>query len=216
MQKLFAVSAVVVLSLLIVAAGRKLNPTNHPDPTSGAVCEFLGYEATDKLGFVGTGAAGSPICVATNGDVTLSGSFKVDNAAGTDAMCLDSSGELGVGTCSPAAVVHAASASGTTAGFIAENTAATGGGRYEILHGAGGALAIQFSGATEMRIFQGDRIQIETILRLEDVLKFTPTDAPPTCDSGNEGAMYGDDSLNLPCYCNGTGWVQMDDFSTGC
>lgn len=46
------------------------------------------------------------------------------------------------------------------------------------------------------------------------VLKLAPTDSPPGCDT--EGMIYADDSLNLPCYCNGTTWLQMDDFATMC
>ncbi|MFH1781547.1 MAG: hypothetical protein ABH835_02960 [Patescibacteria group bacterium] len=48
--------------------------------------------------------------------------------------------------------------------------------------------------------------------------KLTPTATPPeTCtDIGIEGSMYYDSDLNLPCVCNGTNWLQMDDFVSVC
>lgn len=41
-------------------------------------------------------------------------------------------------------------------------------------------------------------------------VRAVPTDTPPTCNSGLEGGIYADDSLNEPCFCNGSSWVQMD------
>lgn len=42
------------------------------------------------------------------------------------------------------------------------------------------------------------------------------TDLPGSCSANIEGAQYSDASLNMPCYCNGSGWVQMNDYTTGC
>lgn len=48
-------------------------------------------------------------------------------------------------------------------------------------------------------------------------LQLNVTDTPSiSCSAAEEGTMYGDDSLNMPCYCNSTDYVQMDDFSTPC
>ena len=39
---------------------------------------------------------------------------------------------------------------------------------------------------------------------------------PVACAGGTEGRAYMDTDLHLPCVCNATNWVQMDDFSTTC
>jgi len=44
-----------------------------------------------------------------------------------------------------------------------------------------------------------------------------PTSTPPvTCDGTTEGATYYDSDLHLLCTCNGTNWLQQDDWSTTC
>ncbi len=43
-----------------------------------------------------------------------------------------------------------------------------------------------------------------------DTFQSNPTDSPGTCDGTTEGRMYYDDSLDEPCFCNGTGWRQFD------
>lgn len=69
----------------------------------------------------------------------------------------------------------------------------------------GGTQVMQIVGATTNFILQ------------TDMLKLEPVTAPPeTCASAFEGAIYSDSDLSLPCFCTGTGWVQMDDFSTAC
>jgi len=52
----------------------------------------------------------------------------------------------------------------------------------------------------------------------DDLLKLTPVSAPPfTCDSSYDGAIYYDSDVQFHCSCkSGTGWVQMNDYSTGC
>ena len=49
-----------------------------------------------------------------------------------------------------------------------------------------------------------------TMLEVSSVIRSTPTDSPGSCNSSIEGAMYYDDSLNEPCFCNGTAWQQFD------
>lgn len=46
-----------------------------------------------------------------------------------------------------------------------------------------------------------------------DVLKILPRKTAPP---GATGMIYVDSDLNLPCFYNGTNWVQMDDFTTVC
>ena len=48
---------------------------------------------------------------------------------------------------------------------------------------------------------------------INDVLKILPRSAAP---AGATGMIYVDSDLNLPCFYNGTNWVQMDDFTTVC
>lgn len=46
-------------------------------------------------------------------------------------------------------------------------------------------------------------------------IQMKPASSPPiTCTQA--GAIYSDSDLNLPCFCDGTSWKQMDDFSTVC
>ena len=47
-------------------------------------------------------------------------------------------------------------------------------------------------------------------LEVSSVIKSTPTDAPGACDINTRGGMYYDDSMNEPCFCNGTEWRQFD------
>lgn len=49
-----------------------------------------------------------------------------------------------------------------------------------------------------------------TKLEVSSVIRSTPTDSPGTCDPTTEGAMYYDDSMNEPCFCNGSSWRQFD------
>lgn len=47
-------------------------------------------------------------------------------------------------------------------------------------------------------------------LEVSSVIRSTPTDSPGTCNASIEGAMYYDDSLSEPCFCNGSSWRQFD------
>jgi len=43
------------------------------------------------------------------------------------------------------------------------------------------------------------------------IIKLTATTTAETCDaSTNVGSMYYNDTLNEPCYCNGSAWTQFD------
>lgn len=39
---------------------------------------------------------------------------------------------------------------------------------------------------------------------------------PYSCNGTTKSCLYGDTSLNTPCYCNGTDWVQMKNTSRIC
>ncbi len=48
-------------------------------------------------------------------------------------------------------------------------------------------------------------------------LTLSPTDSPLACSAGratHAGRIYFDDSLNEPCYCDGSSWQQMDGGGT--
>ena len=47
-------------------------------------------------------------------------------------------------------------------------------------------------------------------LEVSSIIKSTPTDSPGTCNSNTEGGMYYDASMQEPCFCNATNWVQFD------
>lgn len=51
-------------------------------------------------------------------------------------------------------------------------------------------------------------------LHISGLAKLDPTDTPGTCDSSEEGSFYMDDSMNEPCFCNGTSWTQFDGGGT--
>ena len=51
----------------------------------------------------------------------------------------------------------------------------------------------------------------------KDMLKLQPVSSPPeTCSENIEGGIYYDDDVNKHCACDGTNWVQMNDYTTGC
>lgn len=57
----------------------------------------------------------------------------------------------------------------------------------------------------------------QSMVMTKDLLMLSPVSTPPEiCTSSWLGAMYNDNDINLPCYCNGVNWVQMDDFSSIC
>jgi hypothetical protein len=43
-----------------------------------------------------------------------------------------------------------------------------------------------------------------------DAIGSAPSNTPPTCAAAVEGAMYYDDSMSEPCFCDGTNWVTFD------
>jgi len=56
-----------------------------------------------------------------------------------------------------------------------------------------------------------------TFILKDDMLKLHAITAPPViCDASLEGGIYSDDDLNLPCFCTGANWVQMNDFTSVC
>jgi hypothetical protein len=73
----------------------------------------------------------------------------------------------------------------------------------------GRAANVGLGGVLSAGVIQGNE------LKVLNYLKANPTDTPPTCGASMKGAMYYDDSLNKPCYCNGTApWQQFNDHST--
>ena len=58
---------------------------------------------------------------------------------------------------------------------------------------------------------------VQFLLR-DDLIKLNPVPTPPlTCDALNDGAIYYDSDVKFHCSCkSGTGWVQMNDYTTAC
>lgn len=71
---------------------------------------------------------------------------------------------------------------------------------------AAGSFAL-YSSSGRQSFFDGP-------VRVDDYLAIDPQATPPSTPS--LGWIYVDSDLNLPCFYNGSGWVQMDDFSTAC
>lgn len=47
-------------------------------------------------------------------------------------------------------------------------------------------------------------------LEVSSVIRSTPTDSQGTCSAAIRGGMYFDNSMNEPCFCDGTNWKQFD------
>lgn len=70
---------------------------------------------------------------------------------------------------------------------------------YGVLATAGESLSFgESDGTINMRINPAGTV------------RFTPTDTPDTCNAGNEGSLYYDNSLNEFCDCDGSSWAQVD------
>ena len=70
---------------------------------------------------------------------------------------------------------------------------------YGVLATAGESLSFgEADGTINMRINPAGTV------------RFTPTDTPDTCNAGNEGSLYYDNSLNEFCDCDGSSWAQVD------
>lgn len=51
----------------------------------------------------------------------------------------------------------------------------------------------------------------------KNMLKLNPESAPPEmCNANFVGGIYVDTELNRPCYCDGSNWLSMADFTTIC
>nr|MDA3836398.1 hypothetical protein [Nanoarchaeota archaeon] len=57
----------------------------------------------------------------------------------------------------------------------------------------------------------------KTFVLANDYIKLEGVSVPPfVCDSADDGAIYYDVDIKRHCSCNGTSWIQMDDYSTVC
>ena len=59
----------------------------------------------------------------------------------------------------------------------------------------------------------------QTHLDVNYLLRLSPVSSHyPSCSTDLTGGMlmYGSTDSAVPCFCNGTDWLQFDDFSTTC
>ena len=78
-----------------------------------------------------------------------------------------------------------------------------------------GSLGFSTNGVEALRVDRDGRVGIGTTspvqkLDVNAVMHLNPIDSPGACDSGVRGSVYYDDSMNEPCFCNGSAWVQFD------
>ncbi|MFQ5525967.1 MAG: hypothetical protein ACE5GX_06850 [Thermoanaerobaculia bacterium] len=81
--------------------------------------------------------------------------------------------------------------------------------------GSNPLLEVAAAGTNRLLVRQDGRVGIgaaspATTLEVSSVMRLTPTDAPGTCGASLEGSMYYDASMNEPCFCDGTSWIQFD------
>lgn len=136
-----------------------------------------------------------------------------------------SSGNVGIGTHAPQSILDAKSAASvvnlrstgaasftelnfvTDAGVasfgVAGSGAGTPGEAYFDNRGVNGPLNFYVDNA-RISLFTAGYNETSVAMR------YVPTDAPPTCNAGLEGAQYYDDSLNEFCDCDGSAWAQID------
>lgn len=52
--------------------------------------------------------------------------------------------------------------------------------------------------------------EVESTVYIEETLKLKPLTTAPTCDSGEKGLLYVDDTTNKLRFCDGTSWVNLN------
>ncbi len=104
--------------------------------------------------------------------------------------------------------------SGHNSGLIQLERRRTDGGVYTLRSGCGSVNCTDdFSIArtsTGTCIAIRDGCDVDIPVLETDTFMLNPTDAPGTCSSSTEGALYFDDSLSELCSCNGSSWNQVD------
>ena len=136
----------------------------------------------------------------------------------TPAVIVSSSGNVGVGTTSPGALLEVAG--GVRGGNFVDrdNTAYNVDPNY-LSHIANLRIGATSNAENTLSV-SGDadvtgKLGVGTTspkakLEVSSVIKSTPTDSPGTCNSDMRGGMYYDASLNEPCFCDGSNWKQFD------
>ena len=73
---------------------------------------------------------------------------------------------------------------------------------------AAGDFRVSNTGNHDMWFGTNDTERVR--IRAAGTVIFAPTDTPATCNGGNEGGIYYDNSLNEFCDCDGSSWAQID------
>lgn len=131
---------------------------------------------------VGIGTSNPGVALDVNGSsaANISSRVKNTNSSGLASVKVYNSADLGFEMVA------------TGSGYAVPST-------YGVLATAGESLSFgESDGTINMRINPAGTV------------RFTPTDSPDTCNAGNEGSLYYDNSLNEFCDCDGSSWAQVD------
>lgn len=163
----------------------------------GVFAPLAGADATDLTAYVLKTLAGQQSITATGAgnDITLSTLASGDDIivqAGDD-ISLES------GAAGATAVIGA-----TSAGLFSPD------GDTEV-SAEDGQIRLYVQDGDIGLIIDDNGIIVKEMLRIH-----RDTTPPATCDGTTEGGLYLDSDTHLLCVCNGTGWVQVADGTTGC
>ncbi|MDP8212646.1 MAG: hypothetical protein P9X22_05055, partial [Candidatus Zapsychrus exili] len=181
-----------------------------------------------ELNAAGTHGHGGKI-VYDGGDNKMYIQTGIEGSLATRMTFLRDSGNVGIGTTSPGAKLDVAGIGhfddlvevaaigeawfqavvGSSAGLFGNDGVQT------YIYDASNPIGIWAGGTEKMTVQDDGNVGIGTTspnqkLHVNAVMQLSPTDSPGTCDAAAEGSIYADDSLNEPCYCNGSAWTQFD------
>lgn len=144
--------------------------------------------------------------------VDSDGRFRLyDQTAGQERLSIDTNGYVGIGTSTPERDLTILSSTPRPLKLTRDSGADTYI-QYENTNRnwtAGLDESLGFVIAEGIQITTNPRFVIEIggDITIEKLIQLTPTDTPSSCSSSaDEGKIYMDDSLNKPCYCDGSGW----------
>lgn len=203
---------------IVKVVGLRLTPTDVmgvADPQEGDVY----FDDNANAPFVYNGAAWAPMVYSAGSGLALvSGEFSVDEGddfTWTGAHTFDGAGDtlVGVESGANAKAGFALHESGSPALWEAYNDA-----------GAGDKLKVNSLDNDDIIVVdENGKIGLNNAsptatLDVNFWLRLTPTDRDPLCSTDTTGGMfmYGTATSAYPCFCDGTDWYKLEDYSSAC